>query len=81
MGKIAPVITALGAYLHRIRPDVAGAMPDLYHRHRVDFTNWFLASARQEYALDRTLTLPVIRSWAELADEVPPAVRLLRRTA
>jgi hypothetical protein len=80
-GKIAPVITELGAHLHSIRTDVASAMPDLYSQHRVNFTNWFLSSARKEYKFDRALTLPVIRSWAELADEVPAHVCQLRRSA
>ena len=80
-GKIAPIITELGAYLHLIRRDVSKAMPDLYCQHRVNFSNWFLSSARHEYALDRALTLPVVRSWAELADEAPPHARSVRPAA
>lgn len=68
-----PVITELGAFLHSIRPDVARAMPDLYGRHRVDFSNWFISSAREEYSLGRRFTLPVIRSWAEIGGSRVPA--------
>ena len=70
-GKIAPIVSELGAYLYSIRPDVAAAMPDIYGQHRVSFAHWFLYSARKEYALDRAFTLPVIRAWAELAGQIP----------
>jgi len=70
-GKLAPVVTELGAYLHSIRPDVRNSMSDLYGVHRVDFANWFIASASREYQLDRSLALPVIRSWAERVGRVP----------
>lgn len=79
-GVMAPMITELGAYLHSIRPDVRQSWPDLYGKHRVDFTQWFLASAAREYDLDRAFTLPVIRSWAQSVDRVPPHVcKLLRQ--
>jgi hypothetical protein len=70
-GKLAPVVTELGAYLHSIRPDVRNSMSDLYGVHRVDFANWFIASASREYQLDRSFALPVIRSWAERVGRVP----------
>jgi hypothetical protein len=82
-GALAPAITELGAYLHSIRADVRAVLPDLYGAHRVGFTKWFLSSAVREYALDRAFTLPVVRSWAESADRVPPHIRQLvneRRT-
>lgn len=65
-GKIAPVITELGAYLYSIRSDVRAIMPDLYGAHRVDFADWFISSAAKEYGFDRSLVLPVIRSWAQV---------------
>lgn len=83
-GALAPAITELGAYLHSIRPDVRANIPDLYGAYRVDFSKWFLSSAVREYDLDRAFTLPVIRSWAESADRVPPHVSKLtgrRRSA
>ncbi len=76
-GALAPAITELGAYLHSIRADVRTSMPDLFGAHRVDFSRWFLSSAVREYDLDRAFTLPVIRSWADSADRVPPHVRYL----
>jgi hypothetical protein len=78
-GALAPAITELGAYLHSIRADVRATLPDLYGTHRVGFTKWFLSSAVREYDLDRAFTLPVVRSWAESADRVPPHVRQLIR--
>ncbi len=69
--NLAPAVTELGAYLHSIRPDVRGLMPDLFGVHRVDFANWFIASASREYQLDRVFALPVIRSWAERVRRVP----------
>ncbi len=78
-GALAPAVTELGAYLHSIRSDVRALLPDLYGKHRVDFTKWFLSSGVREYDLDRAFTLPVIRSWAESADRVPPHVRQLVR--
>ena len=78
-GTQAPFVTELGAYLHGIRPDVQASMPGLYSSHRVDFAKWFLSSAAREYELDRAFTLPVIRSWAELADRVPAHVCQLAR--
>ena len=65
-GKMAPVITELGAYLYSIRSDVRAIMPDLYGAHRVDFADWFISSAATEYNLARCLVLPVIRSWAQV---------------
>ena len=64
-GKMAPVITELGAYLYSIRSDVRAIMPDLYGAHRVDFADWFISSAAKEYNLARNLVLPVITSWAK----------------
>lgn len=78
-GALAPAITELGAYLHSIRSDVHALIPDLYGAHRVDFSKWFLSSAVREYDLDRAFTLPVIRSWAESADRVPPHICQLHR--
>ena len=78
--KSVPAITELGAFLHSIRPDVARAMPELYGRHRVDFSNWFVSSAREEYSLGRVFTLPVIRSWAKIdgEDSAIPLRRIAR---
>jgi hypothetical protein len=78
-GALAPAITELAAYLHSIRPDVRALLPDLYGTHRVAYVKWFLSSAVREYELDRGFTLPVVRSWAESADRVPPHVRQLVR--
>lgn len=78
-GALAPAVTELGAYIYSIRSDVRALLPDLYGQHRVDFTKWFLSSGVQEYELDRAFTLPVVRSWAESADRVPPHVCQLIR--
>lgn len=78
-GLVAPIITELGAYLHSIRPDVRERWPDIYGAHRVDFSQWFLASAAREYDLDRAFCLPIIRSWAQGVDRVPPHVAKLLR--
>lgn len=79
-GALAPPITELGAYLHSIRHDVRQRWPDLYGKNRIDFTKWFLASATREYDLDRAFTLPVVLSWAQSVDQVPPHVcKLLRQ--
>lgn len=72
-GKTAPMITALGAYLYSIRRDVRAIMPDLYGAHRVDFADWFISSAAKEYGLDRSLVLPVIRSWTRVASPAKKA--------
>ena len=60
-----PVVTNLGAYLHSIRPDLQSLYPDLYGRHRIDFANWFIHSAPEEYEVGREQILPVVLSWAE----------------
>ena len=79
-GAMAPAITELGAYLHSIRPDVRQRWPELYGKNRVDFAQWFLSSAASEYELDRAFTLPIVRSWAQSVDRVPPHVcKLLRQ--
>jgi hypothetical protein len=62
-GIIAPAITELGAYIYASRTDVSEKMPDLYGRHRVGFTGWFLSCAIKEYGLDRVFSLPVVHSW------------------
>jgi hypothetical protein len=72
-GKLAPIITELGAYLYSIRSDVRAIMPDLYGAHRVDFADWFISSAAKEYGLDRCLILPVIRSWAQVKSNATQA--------
>ena len=61
-----PIITELGAYIYSIRSDVRTVMPDLYGKHRVDFSDWFISSAANEYSLNRSLILPVIHSWARV---------------
>jgi hypothetical protein len=60
-----PVVTKLGACMHGIRRDLQCAFPDLYGRHRIDFAEWFIHNAQQEYGVGREQILPVILSWAE----------------
>jgi hypothetical protein len=44
---------------------VSKAFPDPFGAHRVQFGDWFLFSAMQEYQFDHVFTLPVVRSWAD----------------
>ena len=65
LGKVAPIITELGAYIHSIRADLKKNMPDLYRANRVDFSDWYISNASKEYGLDQSLIEPVIKSWAK----------------
>jgi hypothetical protein len=71
-----PIVTNFGAYVYSIRPDLRSAFPDLYGRHRVDFSNWFIHTAPQEYGVGREQIIPVVLSWAEAGlaapEEAPP---------
>jgi hypothetical protein len=68
-----PVVTNLGAHLHRVRSDLASELPDLYGVHRVDFSVWFTHFARAEHGVEREQILPVIVSWASGGGQAPNA--------
>ena len=63
-GRIAPVITNLGSYLHRTRADLREAFPDLYGTDRVAFSHWFTeVSFVGSRVLDPYFVVPVYESW------------------
>jgi hypothetical protein len=65
-GRVAPVVTNLGAYLYRGRPDLQKAFPDLYGRDRAGFGHWFVVYVPIEYPeLDTTFVARVCESWVQ----------------
>ena len=65
-GRLAPVVTNLGAYLYRGRCDLQKAFPDLYGRGRAAFSHWFEEYVPIEYPeLDTTFVARVCESWVQ----------------
>ncbi|MGI9114543.1 MAG: hypothetical protein DLM52_04390 [Chthoniobacterales bacterium] len=65
-GRIAPVITNLGGYLHRRRSDLRAIFSDLYGQDRVAFSHWFTqAECIAAKAMDACFVLPVYQSWVD----------------
>ncbi len=63
-GRLAPLITNLGAYLYGTRADLQAAFPDLYGSDRVAFSHWFTEISPAAYrGLDRCFVIPVYDSW------------------
>ena len=63
-GRLAPLITNLGAYLYGTRADLQAAFPDLYGSDRVAFSHWFTEINTATYrGLDRCFLIPVYDSW------------------
>jgi hypothetical protein len=59
-----PMITNLGAHIYDGRPDLKAMWPDLYGRHRIDFSSWYINAICLEYGFDRSYVISIIDSWA-----------------
>ena len=65
-GRIAPLITQLGAYLYHSRRDLLEIFPDPYGRDRVAFSHWFTELSQVgSKRLDVRFLIPVYESWLQ----------------
>jgi hypothetical protein len=58
-----PRITNLAAFIHKQRPDLQTAFPDIFDLNRLGYAGWFLRYAGHRYQLDRSFLTPVALSW------------------
>jgi hypothetical protein len=63
-GAATPVVTELAHYLRSLRLDLRQAFPDPFGVNRVEFCHWFIFNGPNEFGFDRSLTFPVLGSWA-----------------
>ncbi len=61
--EAVPRITNLAAFIHRQRPDLQTAFPDMFDLNRLGYAGWFLRYAGHRYQLDRSFLTPVALSW------------------
>jgi Sulfotransferase domain len=61
--EAVPRITNLAAFIHKQRPDLQTAFPDIFDLNRLGYASWFLRYAAQRYQLDRSFLTPVALSW------------------
>jgi hypothetical protein len=57
------LITNLAAFIHRLRPDLQKASPDIFGENRIGYAIWFLRYAYYECQLDERFFTPVAMSW------------------
>jgi len=58
-GEEVRTVTNLASYVHRTRPDLQKAFPDLFGRDRFRFVRWFIHNAEQRYELDEAFIKPL----------------------
>lgn len=63
-GKAIPVITEFTYFFYQMRRDLPDVFPDPFGADRRGLGDWFLHSARSEFAFDEAFVMPVIESWA-----------------
>ena len=61
--EAVPRITNLAAFIHKQRPDLQTAFPDIFDLNRLGYAGWFLRYAGHRYQLDRSFLTPVALSW------------------
>jgi hypothetical protein len=61
--EAVPRITNLAAFVHKQRPDLQTAFPDMFNLNRLGYASWFLRYASHRYQLDRSFLTPVALSW------------------
>ena len=61
--EAVPRITNLAAFIHKQRPDLQTAFPDIFDSNRLGYAGWFLRYAAHRYQLDRSFLTPVALSW------------------
>ena len=70
-----PLISNLAAFIHRLRPDLQSAFPDIFAAHRVGYAIWFLRYAEYSYQLDQRFFIPVALSWLRRDGRIPSRER------
>ena len=77
--EAVPRITNLAAFIHKQRPDLQTAFPDIFDSNRLGYAGWFLRYAAHRYQLDRSFLTPVALSWigkpAGRGDSLPQRLR------
>jgi len=58
-----PRITNLAVFVHKQRPDLQTAFPDIFDVNRLGYAAWFLRYAGHRYQLDRAFLTPIALSW------------------
>jgi hypothetical protein len=58
-----PLITNLATFIHKQRPDLQTAFPDIFDLNRLGYAAWFLRYAGHRYQLDRSFLTPIALSW------------------
>ena len=67
LGKDAvPWITNLAAFVHKQRPDLQAAFPDIYDQNRLGYAGWFLRYAAYRYDLEQSFLTPIALSWLSI---------------
>jgi len=61
--EAVPRITNLAAFIHKQRPDLQTAFPDIFDLNRLGYAGWFLRYAGHRYQLDRSFLTPIALSW------------------
>jgi hypothetical protein len=61
--EAGPRITNLAAFVHKQRPDLQTAFPDIFDLNRLGYASWFLRYASHRYQLDRSFLTPVALGW------------------
>jgi hypothetical protein len=75
-----PRITNLAAFVHKQRPDLQTAFPDIFDLNRLGYAGWFLRYAAHRYQLDRSFLTPIALSWIgkPAGHEYPHSEQLIR---
>jgi hypothetical protein len=61
--EAVPRITNLAAFVHRQRPDLQTAFPDIFDLNRLGYASWFLRYAGHRFQLHRSFLTPIALSW------------------
>jgi hypothetical protein len=67
-GTSLPVITNLGSWFYRLRPDVAAVYTDRFQSQRIQYVIWLLSNAGKEHNLDPAFIEPIRDSFLQWAN-------------